>query len=406
MRISDNNTLQKALNGSNVVYPFFRFTKQQTSGNYFSSRSFEFLCESLIELSKLLSISVSYLQDDDEFTSRLKSLNIEKIYLARDFTPYARKRLKFLRENFKVEEVDDITLHPVSQYTDKKKLKPFFESIPEVTVMKKLPKLSKIKSDGIKFDISSYYKKSFNANVRRSDFESLIKNFVLNLSNYGDDKERKKIGNPNVSNLSAFIKFGIISIREVWKLADKLYISDRDAFKRELSFQDFYRTLAYYNFEDVYINPTWEYKEERPKFLYEYDLLKWKQHFGEKGEITLDEKHEIKEANEIWNKWKRAETEYTLINAAVKQLQDTGYMLNRLRMITCSYICRDNNIWWKYFERYFAQKLIDYDWTINSMNIQNIVKIGLYPKYTQDFKISTQQNDQKIDKQIYYSKYL
>jgi deoxyribodipyrimidine photolyase len=74
-------------------------------------------------------------------------------------------------------------------------------------------------------------------------------------------------------------------------------------------------------------------------------------------------------------------------------------------MLTTSYITRDNGLWWKYAEQVFANYLTDYDWTINSLNHQNITKIGLYPKYTQDFSIQRQESMNPKDKEKYIQKY-
>jgi deoxyribodipyrimidine photo-lyase len=99
------------------------------------------------------------------------------------------------------------------------------------------------------------------------------------------------------------------------------------------------------------------------------------------------------------------DTEYPLINAGMHQLVGTGYMLNRLRMLTTSYLTQDNGLWWKYPEQFFANFLTDYDWTINSMNHQNIAKVGLYPKYTLDFSIARQEKMNPKDKQKYIEEY-
>ena len=70
-------------------------------------------------------------------------------------------------------------------------------------------------------------------------------------------------------------------------------------------------------------------------------------------------------------------------------------------MLVVSYLCQDNKLWWKYAEKFFANNLTEYDWTINSMNHQNIAKVGLYPKYTQNFSIKRQESMNRTDKEKY-----
>jgi deoxyribodipyrimidine photolyase len=74
-------------------------------------------------------------------------------------------------------------------------------------------------------------------------------------------------------------------------------------------------------------------------------------------------------------------------------------------MLTTSYLTQDNGLWWKYPEQFFGIHLTDYDWTINSMNHQNIAKIGLYPKYTLDFSIKRQEGMYPKDKEKYIEDY-
>ena len=124
-----------------------------------------------------------------------------------------------------------------------------------------------------------------------------------------------------------------------------------------------------------------------------------------KENISKEEFKDIEAARQIFNDWTKGETESALINSGIKQMTSTGYMLNRLRMLTVSYITQDHGLWWKYAEKFFANNLIDYDWTINSMNHQNVAKVGLYPKYTQNFSIKRQESMNPSDKQIYYKKF-
>jgi hypothetical protein len=227
-----------------------------------------------------------------------------------------------------------------------------------------------------------------------------------NIEGYADKKTREQVGSPKVSYLSSFIKFGLLSIRQVHLLAKESKgpsASDKKAFHRELYFRDFYYTLAWYKFDRVYVQPILQQKN--PKFIFEQDLIDWKRDKGLKPTISEKEKKEIEQSKQIFHSWTKGKTEYPLINAGIHQLTETGYMLNRLRMLTTSYLTQDNGLWWKYPEQFFGIHLTDYDWTINSMNHQNIAKIGLYPKYTLDFSIKRQEGMYPKDKEKYIEDY-
>ncbi len=282
------------------------------------------------------------------------------------------------------------------------KLGPFINSYPiwpNDEILNKNIKFGKLKStvDPKKFlPINS---NNINLRVRPKDLPKLINDFLINVDNY--ENNRKLVGAPSVSYLSAFLKFGLISIRQVYNLAEKLPSVDKDSFQRELFFRDFYYSLAYHYPNDTYLPKTGP--KYNPLFISEEDQKNFEQH---EGRLLSPQTQNYDDNYNILHQWQTATTYSKLVNAGMKELIDTGYMHNRTRMITVSWLYRDENIYWKYGEQFFAQQLTDYDWTINAINHMNIAKIGPYPKYTQDFSIQRQENDNKRDKQLYYDKFL
>jgi deoxyribodipyrimidine photolyase len=435
-RTTDNLTLYSAydesVNSNSSLCVIFRFNQDQITpekNQYFSAFSFQFMIEALEELSK--EINFSYIEpiSDDEFKEFLQNLPIHKIFISRDFTPFARKRYEFLSSVAETIEIDDFTVHPIENYNTYYKLAHFIDFV------KRLPP-SKVEKRDIDWLKSTRYlndfkffsknnkfihksgdgkiikyipfeiKKNLTPVVRPSDLKKCLENLGENILGYSQKKIREQIGNPKVSYLSVFLKFGLVSIRTIHSIVNDLKTiskEDKLAYSRELYFKDFFYRLAWAKPNEVYEKPNWQGK--MPRFINEEDLLKFKRENGIKEIISKEEFKDIEAAKIIYDTWTKGETESILVNSGIRQMISTGYMLGRVRMITTSYLVHDHGLWWKYAEKFFANNLLDYDWTINSLNHQNVAKVGLYPKYTLNFSIKRQESLNRIDKQIYYNNF-
>jgi deoxyribodipyrimidine photo-lyase len=149
------------------------------------------------------------------------------------------------------------------------------------------------------------------------------------------------------SILSAYIKFGCVSIREVTSKFSVKY-GKHGEFIRQLIWRDFYMDL----------------------------LNAYPESLG-KLHIKDMDKNWTKNANWL-EKWKKGQTGFPLVDAGMRQMNETGYMHNRARMIVASFLTKILNIDWKEGEKYFAQTLVDYDPASNSGNWQAVVGGGLY----------------------------
>jgi deoxyribodipyrimidine photo-lyase len=127
--------------------------------------------------------------------------------------------------------------------------------------------------------------------------------------------------------MSAYIKFGCVSIREVF-----YNYSIVKALQRELVWREFYANILYH-FPNVLGH----------SFKKKYDKIKWSDN------------------KEWFKKWCNGQTGYALVDAGMKQLNTTGWMHNRVRMIVAMFLTKDLLIDWRWGERYFATKLVDYD---------------------------------------------
>ncbi|CAG4700530.1 MULTISPECIES: cryptochrome/photolyase family protein [Enterococcus] len=135
------------------------------------------------------------------------------------------------------------------------------------------------------------------------------------------------------SHLSTFLRTGELSIRTIWQeLASAPSSLSKETFKKELAWRDFYN-MIYSAFP--------QQKEEAIQEKFRY--IQW----------TNDP--------EMFAKWQKGETGYPIIDAAMRQLNQTGWMHNRLRMITASFLVKNLHIDWRWGEKYFQKMLIDYD---------------------------------------------
>jgi len=170
---------------------------------------------------------------------------------------------------------------------------------------------------------------------------ALIKDFKPRLSLYKDSRDFPAIKGP--SYLSTHLRFGTVSIRELVALSwPKSQQGDPGAatWLSELVWRDFYHQILHHHPRVV----TGAFKPE-------YDRIHW-----ESGA----------QAKKLFKAWCEGETGYPLVDAAMKQINQTGYMHNRLRMVEASFLVKDLGIDWKWGEAYFATHLNDFDLAANN----------------------------------------
>ena len=133
-RTLDNLTLYRAYDESKKsntnLSVLFRFDPNQideSKNPYYCNHAIQFMVESLEELKKYLAFQYIKPVSDDEFSKYLSELEIHKIFIARDFTPFSRTRVEMLSKIADVEEVDDITVYPIEQMKPYSKLGPFID---------------------------------------------------------------------------------------------------------------------------------------------------------------------------------------------------------------------------------------------------------------------------------------
>ncbi len=349
-RTVDNIGLNLANSRCKTIYPVFIFTPEQVgSGNqYKSDNAVQFMIESLMDLNKQTGnkLTCYYGNNLSVISELVKELNIDYICFNLDYTPYAKNRDYSIFElsvrlGIFFEYGHDYYLHEPGTILNVggqtyQKYTPYYnvaskKKVLEPTKARKM-KFSKI-SKHIGKEISlenamSKFVKNKNPNLLvkggRTEAIKALRVAKRNISHYS--KTRDELSKPT-SLLSAHIKFGNVSIREVYYL----FKSNKE-FIRQLYWRDFYMNILN-TFPHVLGHAM------KPQ----YDKIKWHH-------------------NENWfNRWKTGTTNIPLLDAAQRQLLAVGYCHNRGRMLSASMLTKILLIDWKKGEQFYAQHLVDYD---------------------------------------------
>ena len=368
LRLDDNIGLLKALSESKYVIPIFIFTPEQitTKNKYRSLNAILFMIGSLIDLNNNLKkykskLYIFYGKQHDILKDILeKDRDINKVYVNRDYTPYAIERENELKKitdrlNRQFESIEDYLLHPINTIITKtgsfySVFTPFYRAAIKFDVPK--PKMLKDKNfikSTYKIDTEILFEDIYKIvdlkDVNNYDFTATRDNALKRLKSirhhehYGDDRNKLFL---ETTKLSPYIKFGNLSIREVYHRILNLYSKNHDLI-RQLYWREFYYCLSYNRLDIL---------KDGSSFKASYDRIKW---------IS---------SNDLLNKWKKGETGYPIIDAGMRELNNTGYMHNRSRLITSNFLVKHLFIDWREGEQFYASKLIDYDPNVNNGNWQ------------------------------------
>lgn len=363
LRLFDNQGLLSALTSGVRVLPCFIFDPKQADHPYFSEAGFAFMLESLEELdAQLRSLGGKlYLFEGDPAAvlSQLSSkIPLQGIYFNRDYTPFAKKRDEKIRKKFEntgtvVHVLEDALLNPPEAILGGsgepyKVFTPYYKKarIFRVDSPREITEGS-FCSLGMEGEITLQSKKRPLTKQRLSGGRRagllLLENLV-NLGNY--EKNRDFPAEDGTSRLSAHLKFGTLSIREVHERLVGLF-GESHALIRQLYWRDFFTQIATF-FPYVF----------GKEFYQKYQSLRW-----QKKEKFL-------------SAWQAGQTGFPMVDAGMRELNATGYMHGRLRMITASFLVKDLHQDWREGERYFASRLTDYDPAVNNGNWQWAASTG------------------------------
>ncbi len=367
LRLQDNTGLIRALEESEMVIPCFIFDPRQISNNdYRADNCVQFMLQSLDELDAELKGKDSRLylfhgKPSDVVSALYREVSFGAVYVNHDYTPFSIHRdlaiesaCKDLGINFHhnadylLNEPDEVPKQDGGVYSV---YSPFARRARENEVRQpRRNGRSNYYGRPIKLHEAGIYKKvltSTNDNLFMKGGRSEALKILRSIGDYTNyDNERNLPAVRGTTGLSAHNKFGTCSIREVYHaIVDKL--GKGHTMINELYWRDFFTHVGYHN-PDVLGSA----------FHEKYNKLKWS---GSKKDFQ---------------RWCEGQTGFPIVDAGMRELNTTGYMHNRVRMITASFLVKDLHIDWRWGEKYFAQRLIDYDPFVNNGNWQWAASTG------------------------------
>ena len=350
LRLEDNAGLYQALKVDLPVLPIFIFDKNILDQLVDKSdRRVEFIHAALIQMQGELkaigsSLEVIYDTPENAFKKLIKHHKIANVYTNHDYESYGIKRdteIKELLLSHKIEfhtfkdqvifEKNEVTKDDGKPYTiftpySRKWKQAMSQNNPPIYPTKKHFD-NFHKSDNT--EIISLQQIGFKTTNETFPSNNLNKDLVQHY------KEQRDIPSINgTSKLGVHLRFGTVSIRKLVQQCSSL----SETFLNELIWRDFYHMILWHF---PHVN---HYKSFKPA----YDQIEWR--------------HDEND----FEKWCNGQTGYPIVDAGMRELNATGFMHNRVRMITASFLCKHLLLDWRWGEGYFAQKLLDYDFAANN----------------------------------------
>lgn len=374
LRLDDNTALLAACKQSATVIPCFIFDPKQVGENnpYRSMNAIQFMITSLQDLQKQLQqkkgrLYLFYGEPTTILEQLIKEQSIDALFFNRDYTPFSIARDKKIvtlckKLNIACNMYDDYLLNapetvvkkdgnPYSVFT------PYWKNASRKLVTKPIACTHhNFYDDTIKdAQPNSLFKKILpetNSNIAQQGGRPQAIAICKKLEQLKAYSKTRDIPACATTELSTHIKFGTLSIREVyWSILEQIGRSAHQGLLRQLYWHDFYYQIAYH-WPEVFGSA----------FHEKYNKLAW----------SYNKNH--------FKKWCQGLTGFPIVDAGMRQLNQTGYMHNRVRMIVASFLTKDLLIDWQWGERYFAQQLVDYDPCVNNGNWQWAASTGCDPQ--------------------------
>jgi deoxyribodipyrimidine photo-lyase len=347
LRLEDNAALHFAIQSANPVLCLFIFDTKILKDLPKDDARVTFIYDVLKEIdTELKKIGSSLLIMRGEacqiWEEMLSKYQISDVFFNRDYEPAAIQRDKDVTENLMAHSV---SVHPYKDqviFEEHDVIKDDGKPYTVFTPYKKKWMAKFSIKESIEFTCSpvNFLKTNFKfpslseIGFKRSTVEA--RNYDLSVAaNYADlrDLPSEDAG----SYLGPHLRFGTVSIRQIIRSLN----AEQEVFLSELIWREFFMQILFHFPEVVNHN-----------FKRKYDGIQWRNNESE------------------FEKWCRGETGYPMVDAGMRQLNESGYMHNRVRMVTASFLCKHLLIDWQWGESYFAEKLLDYELSSNNGNWQ------------------------------------
>lgn len=361
LRLDDNAGLKAALSDDLPVLPIFIFDPEILDSLPKDDARVTFIFDTLQgmrnELQKSNDSSLAMFHDQPEkvFKNLIKDYSIKKVFTNRDYEPYAKERDEKIQKLLEKEEIEfcdfkDQVIFEKDEVT-KKDGDPYVVYTPYKNTW-----MDQFKNTDLDFHYTSRYSDNYIENTRLPNLSLSdigFKKSSLKVPDYQatpglikDYEDTRNIpAQEGTSRLGPHLRFGTVSVRQMVREADK---QRNKTFLEELVWREFFMQILYHYPETV-----------TDSFRKKYDKINWRNN------------------KEEFEKWKEGKTGYPMVDAGMRQLNETGYMHNRVRMVVGSFLCKHLLIDWRWGEAYFAEKLLDYEMSSNVGNWQWVAGSGV-----------------------------
>lgn len=370
LRIHDNIALTTATQDAPTIVPVFIFDATITKGKFSSSNRNRFLLESLKDLKEsLINIGGDLIIREGNpqkvLLTLAKETNAQRVYYTADYSPLSIKRDTLIEQTLIQEAIETrgfggkLAVSSVQKLMTKsntayKVFTPFWKnwrlverrvvvaapegiSLPVLTVGS-LPSIDSLTTNS---ELSGDVLKGGETEARKR------LNAFLNGPINSYHLDNNDMGVDGTSRLSAYLHFGCLSVREIETLLPDS--EGAQSWHRQLAWRDFYYYVLFH-----FPHPEREFQER-------YRTYPWQNDEG------------------LFKAWKEGRTGYPVVDAAMRQLKQEGWMHNRARLIVGSFLTKDLGIDWRQGEAHFMRWLIDGDMANNNGNWQWIASVGVDP---------------------------
>ena len=350
LRLHDNHALFQALQSGYPVLPIFIFDPNilDKLDKPYQARV-QFIHESLTSIHEQLlpqGAGIKILIDTplNAYKKLINEYEVKHVYTNRDYEKYAIERDRTVADFLTSHQIgfSDFKDHVIFEKSEVAK-----DDGTSYTVF--TPFSRKWKSNLLSHPIKSFPSEKYFNNFykhlqegmppltkigfKKTDIEFPSKVFPRDIiKQYTKQRDYPSIN--GTSKLGVHLRFGTISIRELAKVAGSL----NETFLNELIWREFYQSILF-NFPHI---------SEGFSFRREYDKIKWRNN------------------EEEFDKWCKGQTGYPIVDAGMRELNQTGFMHNRVRMIVASFLTKHLLIDWRWGEAWFAAKLLDHDFAANN----------------------------------------
>ncbi|MFC4211533.1 cryptochrome/photolyase family protein [Pedobacter lithocola] len=347
LRLEDNAAFYHALKSNFPVLPLFIFDKNILDKLPETDARVTFIYDTICDIkeelqSKGSDLLIKYGKPEDVWPEVLKTYEVKEVYTNHDYEPYARERddnmVEFLTSEkitfktfkdqviFEKGEISKADKTPYTVFTPfykqwHAKLNDFYtKPYPTTKYFKNLFQTKNLSVPTLK-----------EMGFERSKLEFPKLNYKNKLADYA--KERDYPALDSTTHIGLHLRFGTLSIR---KAAKDAIDAKSTVWLSELAWREFYMMIIWH-FPYAATN----------SFKKQYDKIKWRN----------DEKE--------FKSWCEGDTGYPLVDAGMRQMNETGWMHNRVRMVVASFLSKHLLIDWRWGEAYFAEKLLDYEMASN-----------------------------------------